>query len=158
MTDYMVQGLAKRRAEIAGELRAAHDRVSKLVQDLAAIDAALAVVAPDMEVEAIRPKLFRPPDDLASRGQMGRLVLSILRQARDPLTTREIAAQMILERGLDAGDRKLLPLMIRRVGAALRHQRDHGRVVSSEGPGNYQLWAIGRVAVENSKNESPPRR
>jgi len=144
MTDYMVTGLVKRRAEIAGELRAAHERVSRLVQDLAAIDAALAVVAPDMEVEAIRPKLFRPPDDWASRGQMGRLVLSILRQARDPLTTSEIAAQMIIERGLDAGDRKLMPLMVRRVGSALRHQREKGLVVSSDGPGNYQLWRVAR--------------
>lgn len=144
MTDYMITGLVKRRAEIAGELRAAHDRVAKLAQDLAAIDAALAVVAPDMEVEAIRPRMFRPPADWANRGQMSRLVLVILRQARDPLTTREIAAQMILERGLDAGDRKLLPLMVRRVGSALRHQRDKGRVVSSEGPGNYQLWEIAR--------------
>ena len=144
MTDYMIQGLAKRRAEIAGELTAAHEQVSKLVQDLAAIDSALAVVAPDMEVEAIRPKMFRPPDDWASRGQMSRLVLSILRQARDPLTTREIAAQMIMERGMDAGDRKFLPLMVRRVGAALRHQREKGLVVSTEGPGNYQLWKISR--------------
>lgn len=144
MTDYMVTGLVKRRAEIAGELTAAHATVAKLAQDLAAIDAALAVVAPDMEVETIRPKLFRPPDDWANRGQMSRLVLSILRQAREPLTTREIAAQMILERGLDAGDRKLVPLMVRRVGSALRHQRDKGLVVSSDGPGNYQLWTISR--------------
>lgn len=144
MTDYMITGLVKRRAEIAGELTAAHERVAKLAQDLAAIDAALAVVAPDMEVEAIRPKMFRPPDDWANRGQMSRLVLTILRQSHDALTTREIAAQMILERGLDAGDRKLLPLMIRRVGSALRHQRDRGLVVSSEGPGNYQLWVIVR--------------
>ena len=144
MTDYMITGLVKRRAEIAGELTVAHAQVAKLAQDLAAIDAALAVVAPDMEVEAIRPKLFRPPDDWANRGQMSRLVLSILRQARDPLTTREIAAQMILERGMDAGDRNLLPLMTRRVGSALRHQRDKGLVLSSEGPGNYQLWTIAR--------------
>lgn len=144
MTDYMITGLVKRRAEIAGELTAAHERVAKLAQDLAAIDAALVVVAPDMEVEAIRPKMFRPPDDWANRGQMSRLVLSILRQSHDALTTREIAAQMILERGLDAGDRKLLPLMIRRVGAALRHQRDRGLVASSEGPGNYQLWMVAR--------------
>ncbi len=140
----MITGLVKRRAEIAGELRAAHDRVAKLAQDLAALDAALAVVAPDMEVEAIRPRMFRPPADWANRGQMSRLVLVILRQARDPLTTSEIAAQIILERGLDAGDRKLLPLMVRRVGSALRHQRDKGRVVSSDGPGNYQLWAVAR--------------
>jgi len=36
--------------------------------------------------------------------------------------------------------------MVRRVGAALGHQRDKGRVVSSDGPGNYQLWTVtGRV-------------
>ncbi len=140
----MVTGLVKRRAQIAGELTAAHERVSKLVQDLAAIDAALAVVAPDMEVEAIRPKMFRPPDDWSSRGQMSRLVLSILRQSRGELTTREIAAQMIMERGLDAGDRKLLPLMTRRVGSCLRHHRERGNVESCEGPGNYQLWKLVR--------------
>jgi hypothetical protein len=55
-----------------------------------------------------------------------------------------IAAQMILERALDASDQKLLALMVRRVGSALRHQRDKDRVASTEGPGNYQLWALAR--------------
>ena len=140
----MVTGLVKKRAQLAGEIHATHDRLSALVRDLAALDAALAVVAPDMEVEAIRPKMFRPPADWANRGQMGRIVLMILRQAREPLTTKEIAAQMVLERALDVSDQKLLTLMVRRVGAALRHQRDHDRVVSADGPGNYQLWTIKR--------------
>ena len=145
MTDqYMVAGLVRKRGELAGEIRATSDNLAKLVKDLEAVDAALGVVAPDMAVESIRPKMFRPPSDWANRGQMSRLVLSILRQSRDPLTTSEIAAQMILERGLDAGDRRLLPLMVRRVGSALRHQRDKDRVASSEGPGNYQLWIICR--------------
>lgn len=74
---------------------------------------------------------------------MSRLVLSMLRQARDPLTTSEIAAQMILERGLDAGT-EAVPLMVRRVGSALRHQREKGLVASSDGPGNYQLWTVAR--------------
>lgn len=144
MTDYMVTGLVKRRAEIAGELRAAHDRVGQLVRDLAALDEALRVVAPDVEVEAIRPKMFRPPEDWSNRGQMSRIVLSILRQARDPLTTPEIAAQLVIERGLDAGDKKLMPLMVRRVGACLRHKREQGHVESLDGPGNYLMWQIVR--------------
>jgi hypothetical protein len=144
MTDYMITGLVKRRAELAGEIHATHERLGHLVRDLAALDGALAVVAPDMEVEAIRPRMFRPPEDWASRGQMSRLVLTILRQSHDALTTREIAAQMILERALDASDQKLLALMVRRVGSALRHQRDKDRVASTEGPGNYQLWALAR--------------
>jgi len=41
---------------------------------------------------------------------MSRMILSILRTAKEPMTTREIATRMILERGL-AMDRKLLLLM-----------------------------------------------
>lgn len=79
---------------------------------------------------------------------MSRLVLTILRQSRDALTTREIAAQMMLERALDTEDQKLLGLMTKRVGAALRHQRDKGLAVSLDGPGNYLLWSVDRFVEE----------
>lgn len=141
---YMVAGLSKKRGDLAGEIRATSDHLAKLVKDLEAVDAALGVVAPDMEVESIRPKMFRPPSDWANRGQMSRMVLLILRQAREPLTTKEIAAQMLLERALDVSDVKLLTLMVRRVGSALRHQRDKGNAVSVDQIGNYQLWQINR--------------
>ena len=83
MTDYMITGLVRKRGELAGEIHATHDRLGQLVRDLEAVDRALAVVAPNMEIEAIRPKMFRPPEDWANRGQMSRLVLMILRQARE---------------------------------------------------------------------------
>ena len=92
MTDYMVTGLVAKRAELAGEITATHERLRELVRQLEHIDGTLRIVAPDMEVEAIRPKAFRPPDDWSKRGQMSRLVLSILRQSKEPLTSREIAA------------------------------------------------------------------
>jgi hypothetical protein len=142
MTDYMVTGLVKKRAELAGELSATHDRLRELVNQLEHLDATLQLVAPDMEVEAIRPKAFRPPADWSHRGQMSRLVLSILRTAKEPLTTREIAAQMLLERAMDAEDVRLLRVMTKRVATALRTQRDAGRTASIEGPGNYQLWEV----------------
>ena len=144
MTDYMVTGLVAKRAELAGELAATHDRLRELVNQLEHLDATLRLVAPDMKVEAIRPKAFRPPEDWSKRGQMSRLVLSILRQAKEPLTTREIAAQMLLERAMDAEDAKILRVMTKRVATALRDQRDKGRTTSIEGPGNYQLWEVAR--------------
>ena len=73
---------------------------------------------------------------------MARLVLSILRTAKEPLTTREIAAQMLLERAMDADDVPMLRTMTKRVAAGLRDQRDKGRVVSEDGPGTYQLWEV----------------
>lgn len=144
MTDYMVTGLVKKRAELAGELTTTHDRLRELVNQLEHLDATLRFVAPDVEVEAIRPKSFRPPEDWSKRGQMSRLVLSIVRQSRETLTSREIAAQMLLERAMATDDMKLLQLMTKRVSVALRDQRDKGRVTSIEGPGTYLLWAIQR--------------
>lgn len=143
MTDYMITGLVKKRGEVAGEIASLHDRINQLVKDLDHIDGTLRIVAPDMPVESIRPKMFRPPEDWSKRGQMSRIVLNILRQAKEPLTSREIAAQLILERGM-AMDDKLLRLMTKRVGVALRDKRDKGLAVSSEGAGNYMEWVIKR--------------
>ncbi|MDT9600028.1 hypothetical protein [Sphingosinicella rhizophila] len=69
MTDYVVAGLVKKRAELAGELESTHERLRVLVNQLESLDNTLRIVAPDMEVEAIRPEAFRPPDDWSKRGQ-----------------------------------------------------------------------------------------
>lgn len=143
MTDYVLTGLVKRRAEMAGELEAAHQRIAQLVKDIEHLDATIRIMAPDFEPETVAPKLFRPPEDWSKRGQMSRLVLGILRTAKQPMTTREIAAQMILQRGLAMDDR-MLRTMTKRVAGALRDQREKGRAVSDTGLGTYQLWEIAR--------------
>tara|TARA_R110000851_G_scaffold264646_1_gene417228 strand:+ start:86 stop:517 length:432 start_codon:yes stop_codon:yes gene_type:complete len=143
MTDYMVEGLAKKRAELAGEIERTQDALHKLVTDLEHIDATLRIIAPDMEIEAIRPKVFTAPEDWSRRGEMARVCLSILRTARDPMTSREIAAQMVIQRGM-AADQKMLKLMTKRVSTCLKRQRDLGRAVSEDGPGFHLLWVIKR--------------
>jgi hypothetical protein len=64
---------------------------------------------PSHQVEAIKPKAFRPPSDWSHRGEM--TVLSILRQAAEPLTSRDIALGLLVTRALDKDDQKLLALM-----------------------------------------------
>ena len=144
MTDYVLTGLVKKRAELSGQLATMHDAIAQMVRDLEHLDATIRIIAPDYEPEGIAPKLFRPPDDWSKRGQMSRMVLSILRTADQPLTSRDIAARMVLERGL-AMDAKLLRTMTKRVSTALRDQRDKGRVASEDGPGTYQLWGVSRA-------------
>ena len=142
MTDYVITGLVKRRAALTGEIEALHERLRGLLADLEALDATIVQFDPDYRVEAIRPKAFRPPKDWSNRGEMTRVVLSILRQAAEPLTTRDIALQLLVERALDKNDQKLLRLMTKRVGVSLRGQRDKGVVQSDQGPGQYMLWEI----------------
>lgn len=144
MTNYMVEGLVKKRAEVAGEIERLHATLGQLAKDLEHIDATLRVIAPDMAVEAIKSKVFRPPADWSKRGEMTRVVLSILRTARAPMTTREIAERMVVERGLQATT-AALNAMTRRVACALRRQRELGHARSTEGDaGFWQLWEIAR--------------
>jgi Antitoxin Phd_YefM, type II toxin-antitoxin system len=52
------------------------------------------------------------------------------------LSTRDIALEVLVTRPLDKDDQKLLALMTKRVGVALRLQRLNNIVRSSSGPGN----------------------
>jgi len=65
---------------------------------------------------------------------MTKTVLSILRQAAEPMTSRDIALEMLVTRALDKDDQKLLALMTKRVGVTLRLQRLNA-VVRSSRPG-----------------------
>ena len=75
---------------------------------------------------------------------MTRAALSILRQAIEPQTARDIALEMLITRALNKDDQKLLALMTKRVGVALRRQRQNGTVCSANGPGQFMIWEIAR--------------
>jgi hypothetical protein len=144
MNAFVLSGLVKRRAQLAGDIEKAHECLRKMVLDLENLDATILQFDPDFRVEAIRPKAFRPPRDWSNRGQMTRIVLSILRQAAEPLTSRDVALELLVERALDKNDQRLLRLMTKRVAVALRGQREKGVVQCEQGPGQYMLWEIAR--------------
>lgn len=142
MTDYMVTGLVKRRAELAGEMKATQARLGGMARDLETLDNAIKLVAPELDIPAIAPKMVKPPEDWSKRGEMSRQVFAIMRASQRPLTSREIASQMIVNRGL-ASTPKLLNLMTRRVAGCLRDKRERGLVENVETRGGLYLeWRI----------------
>ena len=143
MTDYLLEGLKRTRAEITGEIALCHARLSKLSQDLEHVDGVLAHIAPDFVAESVLPKIFTPPKSWSKRGEMSRAVLSILRVAKGPLSSREIASMVVAQRGLEATG-EILNIMTRRVAGALRDKRDRGIVRSIEETGLWLQWEIVR--------------
>lgn len=139
---HVITALVKRRAELSGDIEATHTKLKQMILDLEHLDRTLLMFDPDYRIETIKPKAFRPPDDWAKRGEMTRLILGILRQAAEPLSARDIGVQLMLERALDAGDEKLVRLMAKRCGVALRGMRARGIATSHEGPGQLVLWRL----------------
>ncbi|MET4118883.1 hypothetical protein ABIB85_005512 [Bradyrhizobium sp. JR1.5] len=100
MIEIVLSGLMKRRAELAGDIERTHEALRKMVLDLESLDATIVQFDSDFQVETIKPKAFRPPKDWSNRGQMSRIVLSILRQAAEPLTSCDITLELLVGAGL----------------------------------------------------------
>jgi hypothetical protein len=143
MTDYMLEGLKRKRAEITGEIARLQARWSVLTKDLEHVDGVLRILAPDFVAESVMPKVFTPPASWSKRGEMSRGILNILRMAKEPLTTREIASMVIKQRGLEVTS-ATLNIMTRRVGHCLRDKREQGTVRSLEETGLWLQWEIVR--------------
>ncbi len=139
---HVISALVKRRSELTGEIDYTHERLRKLAADLEALDATILQFDADYRVEQIRPKGFRPPNDWANRGEMSTVILTILRQAAEPLTTRDIALELMTTKAMDIADERMVRKMTKRTGVALRHQRENGVVESKKGPGVFMLWKI----------------
>ncbi len=138
---YILTGLIKKRAEIAGQLEDAQMRVRQLIIDVDAVDAVLRQFDPTIELEMIRPKPV-PPRHTAFHGQVTRMVLTMLRETGLPLTTKDIALRVVTERGLNAADPRLAWTVHKRVGASLRSLREKGQVVSASGRGSNIRWSL----------------
>ncbi len=137
----VVSGLMRKRAEITGQVEHTQTALRQLIIDLDNLDATLRLFVPDIDLEEISPKPF-PPRCAAVRGELSRIVLSLLRQSSKPLTAHYIAQHVMAERGLNTSDKRLVRLVGKRVGACLRHQRAKGLVRDEQGPKQCLVWKI----------------
>jgi hypothetical protein len=53
MTDYVLTGLVKRRAELAGEIEATHDRLRRMIEDLEKLDSVILQFDPSYQVNHV---------------------------------------------------------------------------------------------------------
>jgi hypothetical protein len=58
MNAFVVSGLVKRRAELAGDIERTHETPRKMVADLENLDATIVQFEPDFRVETIKPRRF----------------------------------------------------------------------------------------------------
>ncbi len=143
MTDYVLSGLTNRRAELAGEAEALRSRLVQIATDVSHLDAVIRQFDPDYDLGSIRPKRPRV-QDAAGRGDMSRFIMRVLREAAEPVATHEVVRRLMMERGQDAEDRRLVKQTMKRVGMAFSRQKALGTARAIQGPGPVTLWEIAR--------------
>ncbi len=86
------------------------------------VDAVLRLYAPELEPDCIPSRAVRRRNGWFKPGELVRIVLDTLRVAPVPMPTREIAAAVMLLRGLDPADMHTARLVGKLVSNALARQ------------------------------------
>ena len=137
----VLSGLIRKRQEVAAELDAAQSKVRQLILDIDAVDATIRLFQPDIDLDVVKVRPT-PRRHEAHRGDTSRLVLSLLREAGEGLSHRELTQRIMQARGLNLTDRALCQTMRDRVGASLRGMRERGRLVTDGGVGRAVRWKV----------------
>ena len=136
---HTISGLLTKRADLFNEAETIRDRLAEIRNDIDAIDRTLTVLDYDGDLDAQMPRQKRQV--LFGRGELTRQVLSILRTSRTPLTSRQIAQEIVSMSGMDARDRKFVSDLTKRVGKACRQYPDGTIRKATDAHGNV-VWGV----------------
>lgn len=157
------QSLRKRYSGLTGELEEARlqiDRIQRQVAKLPALKARIVELEPLIaaaelllrdndpdwnpeETPALKPWTHHIPVPF---GQCGRRGMSVLRDAQQPMTTRQVAFEVLRECGESAPDRETLKRVKDAIEATFRKFR--GRSVEASGRYPMQWRAINKPEIE----------
>jgi hypothetical protein len=104
---HVISALRNKQAEVAGMLRQLEQQLVQQRANLAHVDATMRLFDPD-----IRPKDIRPKQQLRARnawfrpGECLRLIDDELREASQPVTTRELAERIMRVKAISADDQR----------------------------------------------------
>src|SRR4029077_15121960 len=96
---HVVTALVAKRAELAGLIEHHQDKVRQLMIDHDAIDQSLRLSKPDIELDDIKPKPM-PPRHAAYKGEVSRIVLGTLRDAKRACSPQELTMHVMARDGV----------------------------------------------------------
>jgi hypothetical protein len=135
MSKGAIRAMQRSRVEIAGQLDRYETIARQLRIDLIHLDEAILALDPDADVRAPGPRL-------RTHAGMAPVIFETLRIAERGCTVRELAMHVMINRGIDTGNRKLLGELTERVSSLLRHYRKRGVLRSIRPAGRYIYWEI----------------
>lgn len=136
--EHTISGLLTKRADLFGEAERIRDRLAEIRNDIGALDRTLGVLGYTDDLDAAMPRQKR--EVIFGKGELSKAIYSELRTATGPITSRDIAREIVALRGEDARDRKYLSDLTKRVSKALRAMREAGDVRGvTDAKGNV-LW------------------
>lgn len=138
--EHAISGLLEKRVQLFHEAERIRDRLAEIKNDIGAVDRVLGTLGYEGDLDAAMPRQKRHV--LFGRGELTRAILDVLRDAQEPMATREIARAILAVNEFDPRDRRLLTEHTRRVSKALRVLKAKGLARGSQDHAGNMVWAL----------------
>jgi hypothetical protein len=142
---HVVSGLAAKRSELTGQIQHYQTLIQRLTADVAHIDAALKIFAPNFDLRTVRTKAYRAKVSIFRHGDALVQVLDVMREAGEPVTSSQIAQTLLAKLG-DGSEGQDYNCAAKHVNNALHRLRENGLVeicgnLPGKGRGQH-LWKL----------------
>lgn len=137
---HVISALVDKRSELAGLIQHYQQEINRISGDLGHIDAAIKLFNPEYDLRTISAKAHRERNQYFKPGELGRLILDILRNASEPMTSRQIACSVLDAKSLEQNTKNVERFQIRALDT-LRKQAASG-VVVNEVFDDVRVWRV----------------
>jgi hypothetical protein len=125
---YAILGLKRKRAHVAGSILTLEQQIKALKADLAALDRSLQIMDANIDPSKIKPIKPRKRFKFFRAGEMPRLILDILRTAKEPVLNMDITDTIMRGKELDTGHKDTRKAVESRIRAVMQRLEKAGTV------------------------------
>ncbi len=137
--EHTISGLLHKRVEHFHEAERIRDRLAEIKNNIGALDRVLGTLGYEGDLDAAMPRQKR--NVIFGRGELTRAIQDQLRLTTTPVTSRQIAQEIITVNGQDARDRKCVSDLVKRVSKALRALHVDDRVRKGTDQNGNVIWS-----------------
>jgi sugar-specific transcriptional regulator TrmB len=136
----VVSGLISKRAEIAGLIAHHRKEIARLSEEAQALDTAIKLFEPTYHARSVKPRQYKKKNVFFKHGEAHRMILEVLREAEQEMTTHGIAQAVMLRKDIEGEHEKAVQACLLTI---LHRQKKDGLVdpVGKDFRGNC-LWKL----------------
>jgi len=143
LASHVIGALREKRAELSGAVRQIEQQLAQHRTDLAHLDATMRLFDPDIQPGDIRPRRPHHRNAWFRPGECLRLIYDELREALEPLSTRDLAERIISRRALKLDNDRSRDLIQHTILSSLNRA---GATITRLQRGSTVYWQLAQAA------------
>ena len=135
---HVISGLVAKRSELLGIILSHQTIIKQLSSMIVHIDSTIKLFDPEYDLRTVKVKIKRTPNPWFEHGEVGRMILDILRKSSQPLSTRQLGEAMIASKDLIVENAKAWDAVLKPVLCAAQ-RLERKQVIKAVGRVNQSL-------------------